>query len=150
MDVLEAGCVAADGAGGNGVCSERMAINSERIPPKIIEEKETKVSSPLKSPRGDGGKEGEYLSSPLSRRDGRPRNYDGLRMEMNRLGIPRAQQESIARLSNYGEIGHAVWPLISRCVASLNKAANDRDRIRMPGSFILAKLKEQAGCAPAG
>lgn len=128
------------------ISSEGKPITSETIHPKYIYKEETKVSSsPLTPQRGKPkeGREDVFLSSALSRRDGKPRNYDGLLLEMNRLHIPDAQQNVIIRLSNYGEIGHPVWPLISQCVASLGKNANDRDRIRMPGSFIVSKLKER-------
>lgn len=145
---------AGTGCGGNPahcaektrISSEEKPITSETIHPKYIYKKETKVSSsPLKSPQGERREDREdgFLSSALSRRDGKPRNYDGLLLEMNRLHIPDAQQNVIIRLSNYGEIGHPVWPLISQCVASLGKNANDRDRIRLPGSFIVSKLKER-------
>lgn len=103
-------------------------------------EKDNKLSSPL-SPQGEGG--GDYLYSNLSRRDGIPRNLEGLCFELTRLGISQKEQDQIIKASNYGQIGHPVWPLIRQCADSIGKSTFDKSRIKMPGRYILSKLKEE-------
>lgn len=125
-----------------GISSEENPINSEKSTQrkeKKSKEKETKVSSP-QSPPGGGG--GDYLSSSLSQKDGKPRNFEGLCQSMNRLQIPQKQQDEIMKISDFGVIGHPVWPLLRQCEDSLTKSKFDRDRIRLPGHYILSKLKE--------
>ena len=124
------------------ISSEEKPINSAesaQIKEKKSKKKETKVSSP-QSPPGGGG--GDYLSSSLSQKDGKPRNFEGLCQSMNRLQIPQKQQDEIMRISEFGVIGHPVWPLLRQCEDSLTKSKFDRDRIRLPGHYILSKLKE--------
>lgn len=100
--------------------------------------KDNKLSSPL-PPKGEGG--GQYISSSLSQKDGIPRNFDNLCLEMNRLGISGPEQDQIAKLSNYGQRGHPVWGLIRQCADSINKSSLDKSRIKMPGRYIISKLK---------
>jgi hypothetical protein len=103
--------------------------------------KDNKLSSPL-PPQGEGG--GDYLSSSMSQRDGIKRNLEGLCMEMRRLGISQGEQDRIMKLSNYGELGHPVWTLIRQCADSISKSSFDKSRIKMPGRYIISKLKEAA------
>lgn len=102
-------------------------------------EKDDKSSSPH-TPQGAGG--GEYLSSSMSKRDGIPRNLASLYFEMKRLAIPEGEQTQIVRLSNYGQIPHPVWQLLRQCADSVGKSTYDKSRIKMPGRYIIAKLKE--------
>lgn len=108
--------------------------------PNQTKEKDNKLSSPL-SPQGEGG--GDYLSSNLSRRDGIPRNLEGLCFELTRLGISQKEQDQIIKESNFGQIGHPVWPLIRQCADSIGKSTFDKSRIKLPGKYILSKLKEE-------
>jgi len=104
---------------------------------------EDKSSSPQSPPRGgEGGT--DFLSSPLSQRDGIPRNFDGLCREMNTLGIPQRQQDEIMRLSNFGQIGHPVFALIRECLDSRGRKL-EKDRIRQPGAYILSRLRQDSG-----
>lgn len=108
--------------------------------PKESKEKDDKSSSPL-SPQGEGG--GDYLSSNLSRRDGIPRNLEGLCFELTRLGISQSEQDRIVKLSNFGQIGHPVWSLVRQCADSIGKSSFDKSRIKLPGRYIISKLTEE-------
>lgn len=101
--------------------------------------KDDKSSSPH-TPQGAGG--GNFLSSSLSKRDGIPRNLENLCFELRRLGIPEGEQDQIIKLSNYGQIPHPVWQLLRQCADSVGKSTFDKSRIKMPGRYIIAKLKE--------
>lgn len=128
----------------NLIPSEDKTISSEEIsiiPDKTPEnsgkstqrkEKERKENPPI-SPYEESG--GKFLSSSLSKRDGIPRNCDGLMDTMKVLRIPQNEQTQILSLSNYGEIGHPVWELI--------KTVRSSTGIKMPGKFIIKKLKEE-------
>ncbi len=136
-----------------GISSEEKPINSVEIPQNKIkgnkrEEKEKKISSPQSPPGGGGGGQ-DFLSSSLSQRDGMPRNLEGLCQAMQRLGIPQSQQDEIMRLSNYGQIGHPVWQHLARCRDSQG-ARLEKDRIRLPGSYILKQLRQAPAMPPAG
>lgn len=101
---------------------------------------DTKVSSPL-TPQGEGG--GDFLSSCLSQKDGIARNLDGLCAEMKRLKISQKDQDIIMKMSNFGQIGNPVWTYISQCVDSIGKSTFDKSRIKIPGRYIISKLKEE-------
>ena len=101
---------------------------------------DNKLSSPL-PPSGERG--GDYLSSPLSKKDGIPRNYVGLCDNLKRLNISQKEQELIATLSNYGAIGNPVWKYIQQCFDSVNKPTTDKSRIKIPGRYIISKMKEE-------
>lgn len=107
---------------------------------KESKEKDNKLSSPL-SPQGEGG--GNFLSSNLSKRDGIPRNLEGLCSELKRLNISQKEQDQIIYASNFGQIGHPVWILIRQCADSIGKSTFDKSRIKLPGRYILSKLKEE-------
>ena len=66
--------------------------------------------------------------------DGVRRNYEGLLSKMAQLRIPAGQQSQIVMLSDYGRIGHPVWEL-------LRQIDNASGKIKLPGTFILARLK---------
>ena len=130
-----------------GISSEEKPINSVEIPQNKIkgnkrEEKEKKISTPQSPPQGDGGGQ-DFLSSSLSRRDGIPRNLDGLCLAMKLLD----KQDEIMRLSNFGQIGHPVWPLLSRCRDSRNSSLA-KNRINQPGTYILKQLREAKPAGP--
>ncbi len=103
---------------------------------------EDKSSSP-QSPPGGGEAGTDFLSSPLSQRDGIPRNFDGLCREMNTLGIPQRQQDEIMRLSNFGQIGHPVWQHLKHCRES-RESRLEKNRVKLPGSYILKQLRAAA------
>lgn len=110
-------------------------------------------SSTPQSPPGGAEEEGEtvyesqFYASPLSRRDGIPRNYDGLVVAMNQLGIPQRQQDEIARLSNFGQIGHPVWLHLKHCRESRD-ARLEKNRIKLPGNYVLKQLRAAAAPNP--
>ena len=72
---------------------------------------DNKLSSPL-PPLGNRG--GNYLSSPLSQKDGKPRNFEGLCESLKHLNLSEKEQNQIYVLSNYGEIGNPVWKYIQQ------------------------------------
>lgn len=114
------------------ISSEEMAINSVKSTQR--KEKERKENIPLLFPQGEGG--GDFLSSPLSKKDGIPRNYKGLVEEMKALHIfSEKEQNQILALSNYGEIGHKVWQLIATVRTSPG--------IKLPSRYIIKKLMEK-------
>lgn len=104
---------------------------------------DNKLSSPL-PPKGERGGD-FYLSSPLSKKDGIPRNYEGLCDNLNRLKISPKEQDTIIKLSNFGEIGSPVWIYIQQCLDSITKSTSDKSRIKMPGRYIISKMKEEHG-----
>lgn len=127
------------------VSSEEMQINSMKMQQrkgkvKEKKEKDNKLSSPL-TPQG--GRGGDFLSSNLSQKDGIPRNFDGLCESMKRLGISQSEQDQISKLSNYGAIGNPVWKYIQQCFDSIGKSTYDKSRIKIPGRYIIAKMKEE-------
>lgn len=101
---------------------------------------DNKLSSPLPP---QGGRGGDFLSSNLSKRDGIPRNIEGLCAELQRLKVPPRDQDQIISMSNYGQIGHPVWTYISQCIESIGKSSFDKSRIKIPGKYIISKLKEE-------
>ncbi len=101
---------------------------------------DNKLSSPL-PPQGERG--GDFLSSNLSKRDGIPRNIEGLCAELQRLKVSPRDQDQIISMSNYGQMGHPVWTYISQCIESIGKSSFDKSRIKIPGKYIISKLKEE-------
>ena len=101
---------------------------------------DNKLSSPL-PPSGDGG--GGYFQSPLSQKDGKPRNFEGLCLNLNRLSISEKEQSQIFTLSNYGEIGSPVWRYIQQCLDSIGKPSSDKSKIKAPGRYIIYKMKNE-------
>lgn len=128
--------------------SEEKSVNSAKSTQikekeskgKNNKEKDNKLSSPL-TPQGEGG--GDFLSSNLSKKDGIPRNFEGLSNYLKRLGISDSEQDQIYKLSNFGAIGNPVWPLVQQCINSIGKSTFDKSRIKMPGRYIISKLKEE-------
>lgn len=105
-----------------------------------IEEKKREYP-PLTPPAPDGAlEEGDFFSSSLSAKDGKPRNYNGLLQGMKRLNIPQEEQDQIMKLSGYGIIGHPVWQYLNQALASIGKSDYAKNKIRLPGKFILSKL----------
>lgn len=113
-----------------------------KVKESIGKEKDTKVSSPS-IPQGIGG--GDFLSSSLSKKDGIPRNYEGLLDSLKRLNISSKELDQISSLSNYGAIGNPVWGYVQQCLDSINKSTYDKSRIRVPGRYIISKMKEEHG-----
>ena len=123
------------------ISSEEMPINSVKSTQR--KEKKNKVNNipPLTPPReNEDGGNSFILEKILS--DGKKRNFEGLVEQMERLRIPQNQQDEIMYLSSYGLIGHPVWPLVHQCVSSLSKSIHDPSRIKLPGNYIIRKLKE--------
>ena len=131
------------------ISSEEMPINSVKSTQR--KEKKNKVNNiPPLTPPGEKEDEGNSFILDRILSDGRKRNLEGLVEEMARLKIPQNQQDEILYLSNYGLIGHPVWPLLHQCIASLSKSVNDPSRIKLPGNFIVKKLKEQSNESTSG
>ena len=124
------------------ISSEEKPINSVKSTQR--KEKKSKVNNipPLTPPRGESEEEKNFVIEKILA-DGKKRNMQGLVEEMERLRIPRNQQDEILYLSNYGLIGHPVWPLLNQCVSSSHKSVYDPSRIKLPGNYIIKKLKEQ-------
>lgn len=101
---------------------------------------DNKLSSPL-PPLGNRG--GNYLSSPLSQKDGKPRNFEGLCESLKHLNLSEKEQNQIYVLSNYGEIGNPVWKYIQQCIDSIGKSTSDKTRIKTPGRYIIYKMKNE-------
>lgn len=77
---------------------------------KVQKKKKTKI--PFLSPKREGG--GDFLSSPLSKKDRMSRIYNRLVEKMKALHILQEKEQNlILTLSNYGKIGHKVWKLIA-------------------------------------
>ena len=113
--------------------------------------KKSKVNNnpPLTPPEGEDEDEKNFVIERILS-DGKKRNMQGLIEEMERLCIPKGQQNEILYLSNYGLIGHSVWPLIHQCVSSLSKSMFDPSKIKLPGNYIIKKLKEQQNESTSG
>ena len=113
--------------------------------------KKSKVNNnpPLTPPEGEDEDEKNFVIERILD-DGKKRNMQGLIEEMERLCIPKGQQNEILYLSNYGLIGHSVWPLIHQCVSSLSKSMFDPSKIKLPGNYIIKKLKEQQNESTSG
>lgn len=75
-------------------------------------------------------KEEEIYLDPQTKR-----NYTGLIRSLEDLHVSANEAYDIAKLSNYGEIGHPVWKHIIECEQS-------KGRIRMPGKYIISKLNQ--------
>lgn len=101
---------------------------------------DNKLSSPLPP---QGGRGGDFLSSSLSQKDGIPRNIEGLCEELKRLNISPRDQDQIIAMSNFGQIGHPVWRYVSQCIESIGKSSFDKSKIKIPGKYIISKLKEE-------
>ena len=114
-------------------------------------EKKSKVNNnpPLTPPEGEDEDEKNFVIERILA-DGKKRNMQGLIEEMERLCIPKGQQNEILYLSNYGLIGHSVWTLIHQCVSSLSKSMFDPSKIKLPGNYIIKKLKEQQNESTSG
>lgn len=130
----------------NTFSSVKMDISSEEIPINSVKStqrkgKKSKVNNnpPLTPPRGEDEDENYIIKKILA--DGKERNMQGLIEEMDRLRIPQGQQNEILYLSDYGLIGHPVWQLILQCVSSMSKSTFDPSRIKLPGNYIIKKLK---------
>lgn len=67
--------------------------------------------------------------------DGIERNWDGLKAFLNMRNPTRSQANELIRLSNFGQIGHPIWRLIS-------EIGNSNGGIRLPIPFILSRLRE--------
>lgn len=140
----------------NVFSSEKTIISSEEMPINSVKstqrkEKKSKVNNnpPLTPPEGEDEDEKNFVIERILA-DGKKRNMQGLIEEMERLCIPKGQQNEILYLSNYGLIGHSVWPLIHQCVSSLSKSMFDPSKIKLPGNYIIKKLKEQQNESTSG
>lgn len=130
------------------IINKNVSINSENddIPEQSKrkeskgKEKKEKEYPPL-SPMAPSGADEENIISSL-KQDGIRRNLEGLVNAMKTLAIPQNEQDEIMELSNHGEIGNPIWKLINQCMASTNKPAWDKSKIKIPGRFIIKKLKE--------
>lgn len=113
---------------------------------KYSKENNIKEYPPYIPPQVGGTlEEGDNSIISLIKNDGVHRNFEGLMKQMERLCIPKDQQETILTLSNFGEIGHEVWKLTNQCEASLSKPKFDKSRIKLPGAFIISKLNHSKG-----
>lgn len=82
-------------------------------------------------------KEEEYLLNLNPPDDGIDRNWDGLRRILSNLkSATKTDINTIVRLSNFGQIGHPVWRLISEITSSESK-------LHSPAAFIISRLKQQ-------
>lgn len=68
------------------------------------------------------------LSPPA---DGVKRNFEGLLLNLHQFGISAQHQYAIALKSDFGRIGHPVWPGFCRLRES-------RGKIRQPGVYLLS------------
>jgi hypothetical protein len=82
-------------------------------------------------------KEEEYLLNSNSPDDGIERNWEGLQRILSNLkGSTKSEINTIIRLSNFGQIGHPVWRLIS-------EITNSESKLHSPAAFIISRLKQQ-------
>lgn len=97
-------------------------------------DKEREESNPPSIPPQAVGslEEDKFLSSPLSKMDGKPRNLEGMIKALEALHVSGPEINRIVWLSNQGEIGHLAWKLIAE--------ARDSKGIKMPGRFIISRL----------
>ena len=133
----------------NLISSEEMPISSGKSTQSKVNKR--KINNPPLYPPLGGRKEEErnfVIEKMLA--DGRKRNADGLASELERLKIPPNQRDEIMYLSGYGLIGHPVWQLVHQCVASISKSMYDPSRIKLPGNYIIKKLKEQQNESTTG
>ena len=143
-------------AGKKGMESRWKKQNDNNVITDVTEndnkkEKKSKVNNnpPLTPPEGEDEDEKNFVIERILA-DGKKRNMQGLIEEMERLCIPKGQQNEILYLSNYGLIGHSVWTLIHQCVSSLSKSMFDPSKIKLPGNYIIKKLKEQQNESTSG
>jgi len=138
------------------ISSEEMPISSEEMPISSGKSTQSKVNKrkinnpPLYPPLGGRKEEERNFVIEKMLADGRKRNADGLASELERLKIPPNQRDEIMYLSGYGLIGHPVWQLVHQCVASISKSMYDPSRIKLPGNYIIKKLKEQQNESTTG
>lgn len=99
---------------------------------KLNEKKDNPSISPLTGREGYP-KEGKEV---INFNDNVKRNYKGLIQSLQDLKVSSLDAFNIAKLCNFGEIGHPVWQVIIDCEMS-------KGSIRMPGKYILSKLKNQ-------
>lgn len=123
------------------ISSEEMPINSVKSTQR--KEKKSKVNNnpPLTPPR-ENEDEGKSFVLEKILADGKKRNTEGLAEALDRLRVPKNQQDEIMYLSNFGLIGGPVWPIVHQCISSLSKSMHDPSRIKLPGNYIIKKLKE--------
>lgn len=131
------------------ISSEEMPINSVKSTQR--KEKKSKVNNipPLTPP---GGEEDEGINFVMNKilADGKKRNTEGLAEALERLHIPKNQQDEIMYLSDFGLIGGPVWPIVHQCISSMTKSMYDPSRIKLPGNYIIKKLKEQTDESTSG
>ncbi len=94
-------------------------------------EKEIKENTLFES----NSKEGINLLEKLPPEDGINRNWDGLKRHLGSFKGDIADKNVIVILSNYGEINHPIWRLLS-------EIQNSNGKIRSPLSFLLSKLNQ--------
>ena len=113
--------------------------------------KESKENPPLQSPPADGGTKGRpdgegdngcaakgrkvWTQDDIDRlkppKDGRPRNFEGLRSNLRLFHVPPDEQYAIICRSDYGAIGHTVW----RGFCTLRESGG---KIKLPGRYLLS------------
>lgn len=131
------------------ISSEEKPINSVKSTQRKEKKRKENNNPPLTPPRGEEDEGNNFVMNKILA-DGKKRNTQGLSEELSRLRIPKNQQDEIMYLSNYGLIGHPVWPLVHQCISSLAKNMNDPSRIKLPGNYIIKKLKEQQNESSSG
>lgn len=88
---------------------------------------------PSPSPLAGGSlEEDNFLSSSLSKMDGKARNPKGMEEALKRIHVCGSELDRILSLSNQGEIGHPAWKLIAH--------VRDSPGIKMPGRFIISRI----------
>lgn len=111
--------------------TQHTFMHAETPQIKVNKSKDNLSISPLTG-RNEGyqGRKKEEIHSEETKR-----NYMGLIQSLEDLKVSSGEAYDIAKLSNYGEIGHPVWKAIIECEES-------KGRIRMPGKYILSKITQ--------
>lgn len=97
--------------------------------------KEKKEISPSIPQGGSGGAFFNLNKTDSPPSDGVNRNYEALARNLNALNIPPDDFNKICELSNYGEIGSAVWKAFESIKSSQGK-------ITMPGKYIISIIRK--------
>lgn len=141
-----------DGISGNqdAETAKSPEIGTHSIEKHSIAQK-SKENPPLQSPPADGGTKGRpdgegdngcaakgrkvWTQDDIDRlkppRDGRPRNFEGLRSNLRLFHVPPDEQYAIICRSDYGAIGHTVW----RGFCTLRESGG---KIKLPGRYLLS------------
>lgn len=121
-------------AGRKGGLARKKNYSEATLKPPLsdaqaIKEKEIKQNTLFES-NGDCD-----LLKSLPPNDGIARNWEGLKRHLNDFKGSIADSNEVIRLSNYGELNHLIWKLLSDIKTSNGK-------IHSPLAFLLKKLTE--------